>query len=270
MHYLDAGMSKKNKNVTVNPDDKELKSYQGKLEKYFNLESTSLNDETREFTFYGSTEQVDRHGDIVLKSSFDIPKIQSLPLLYQHDILVGKLMWAKVDDVGLLCGGRIDKGYEDADRAFLQVKQGSLAFTSIRIVNGQFFRNEKLAPNRIWTNIDLGEISLVSVPSNTGAVIKSFDFDKIQKAFENETDLEYKSIYENIIQNKNMIDDIEGMHKELEGLKSANEKMNDKFNQLNESFNQIVMKDKMKEIELNKSIKEELEKLRKLKISNIR
>jgi len=125
-----------------------------------------------------------------------------------------------------------------------------------------------MAPNRIWANVDLGEISLEAVPSNTGAVIKSFDFDKIRKSFENETDLEYKGIYENIIQNKNMIDDIDGMHNELTELKTANEKMIDKFNQLNESFNHVLMKDKIKEIGLDKSIKEELEKLRTLKKIN--
>lgn len=242
----------------------ELKTVNTNQEKYFDLECKSLDEKTREFSFYASTEKVDRHGDIVLKSAFNLKNIQSLPIHYLHGEPVGKTIWAKYDKYGLFCGARIDKNYPEADKAFEQVKQGSLAFTSIGFCGGEYYRDEKQAPNKIWCSIDLGEISLVSVPSNTGAIIKSFDMNKIQKAFENETDIEYKSIYENILQNKYMLDDWKVVQNELAEMKIKNESFETKFNQLNEMFEQLLMKDKKKELELQKSIKSELHNLQKL------
>jgi len=237
------------------------------IQKTFEINDIHIDEETREFTFVGSTPQVDRDGDIVLREAFDLTKIQKTPIHYFHKELVGHTFWAKYPDQELIFGGKIDKGYPEAERAYQQVRQGSLPYASIGFKGLKWERNKETG-GRIYKAIDLGEVSLCSYPSNPGAKIKSYEYEMIKKAFDIIQDEQIRKEYKEIINEYDFkelnqrIDKLEKIDfiKELENLNKRIkefDKVNNietKFNQLNELVNQILSKEKQKEHKEKKEI----------------
>lgn len=167
--------------------------------KYFNIDPLTIDPITREFKFIASDESQDRQGDIVKLSAFNLDNISRLPINYYHGQAVGKAMWGRIENNQLLIGAKLDSGYPEADKAFLQMQQGSLPFTSIGFSGLKKSINPK--GRFIWEEIDLGEVSLCSFPANRNARIK-MDYDKIQKAYETEEDDSVKMVYKSFLDNK--------------------------------------------------------------------
>jgi len=152
------------------------------MEKYlFNSYNiSSINEEERTLETIVSTEEIDRHGDIVLSDEWDLEDFSKNPiLLWQHNLNssydglpIGKVL--EIQKITLDNGirGVQAKIYfskdEFADRVFNLYREGVLKAFSIG-----FRALEYLDGNRnIITKIKLTEISSVPIPANQSALIK--------------------------------------------------------------------------------------------------
>ncbi len=132
-----------------------------------------------EVTGYASTWVKDRDKEYVSKHAFD----QSLGaylsknpiILYQHerDKPLGQVLKGAVDDTGLMVDGWIRKpGTGEADwkvSAYNDIKSGILRTFSI----GGFFDREMIENEVLITNVELFEISVVSIPSNPDTIYQA-------------------------------------------------------------------------------------------------
>ena len=136
-----------------------------------------------EIEWYASTKDKDRMNDIVEPSAFEdtIKQYMTNPIvLLQHDMdkPIGNVIEASIDDKGLFIKARIT---EDTDGVFSKLKNGVLRTFSIwyRVKDFETEENTDAEWNYVFTNIikalELFEISLVSVPANPFALVKSFD-----------------------------------------------------------------------------------------------
>ena len=136
-----------------------------------------------EIEWYASTKDKDRMNDIVEPSAFEdtIKQYMTNPIvLLQHDM--DKPIWtvieASIDEKGLFIKARIT---EDTDWVFSKLKNWVLRTFSIwyRVKDFETEENTDAEWNYVFTNIikalELFEISLVSVPANPFALVKSFD-----------------------------------------------------------------------------------------------
>ena len=136
-----------------------------------------------EIEWYASTKDKDRMNDIVEPSAFEdtIKQYMTNPIvLLQHDM--DKPIWtvieASIDEKWLFIKARIT---EDTDWVFSKLKNWVLRTFSIwyRVKDFETEENTDAEWNYVFTNIikalELFEISLVSVPANPFALVKSFD-----------------------------------------------------------------------------------------------
>ena len=136
-----------------------------------------------EIEWYASTKDKDRMNDIVEPSAFEdtIKQYMTNPIvLLQHDMdkPIGTVIEASIDEKGLFIKARIT---EDTDGVFSKLKNWVLRTFSIwyRVKDFETEENTDAEWNYVFTNIikalELFEISLVSVPANPFALVKSFD-----------------------------------------------------------------------------------------------
>ena len=137
---------------------------------YSTFEVKSFDEEERIITGIASTPTPDRDGDEVMPAGakFTLP----FPLLAQHDHSqpVGQVIHAKTTASGIHITAKIvkDSGLDYVERAWRQVKSGLLRGLSIG------FRPTKSLPGkkgRKFTEYDLFELSLVTIPANAEAGI---------------------------------------------------------------------------------------------------
>jgi uncharacterized protein len=138
--------------------------------------------ETGEFEGYGSTfgGQPDSYGDVIAPGAFSeslsahraagtMPK-----MFWQHDPMqpVGKWLEASEDDKGLLMKGRLNMGVQRAKEAYALLKEGDIDGLSIGYRIKEYSVD---TDTNIWTleNIDLREVSIVSIGANENATIGS-------------------------------------------------------------------------------------------------
>ena len=146
-----------------------------------NLNSTEYDDRV-EFSGYASVFDVlDSHNDVILKGAFK-NIIDNIPLLWQHEVNnpIGKITLAKEDDFGLFIEGFITKKTKKANEAIELVNQGVLGNLSI----GYFVKKSEEKNNVNYvTELELKEISLVSIPANqeTSITLKTAMSGKIEK-----------------------------------------------------------------------------------------
>lgn len=136
---------------------------------------------------YASTNDVDRHGDIVPASVWEagIKNYLKNPVIlayHQHDEPVGRMTDHKVDEKGLFVKARISAAAEDV---FNLVKDGVLTAFSIgfRIVDAEYNSALELF---VVKELELHEISVVSVPANQNTLFslsKAFDTAEEFKSF---------------------------------------------------------------------------------------
>lgn len=134
---------------------------------------------------YASTNDIDRHGDVVPPSVWDagLKNYLKNPVIlayHDHDDPVGRMVEHKVDEKGLWIKARISA----ASEVFNLVKDGVLTAFSIgfRIKDAEY---NAIAEVFVIKELELHEISVVSVPANQDTLFS------LSKAFE--TDDDYKS-----------------------------------------------------------------------------
>lgn len=146
-------------------------------------EITDGENKAYEIEWYASTKDKDRMNDIVEPTAFEntLKQYMTNPIvLLQHDM--DKPIWnvieASIDDKGLFIKAKIT---EDTDGVFSKLKNWVLRTFSIwyRVKDFETMENEDAEWNYVFTNVikelELFEISLVSVPANPFALVKSFD-----------------------------------------------------------------------------------------------
>lgn len=123
---------------------------------------------------------VDSYGDIVKKGAFttSIKSKKTMPMLYQHSAteVIGSFYELKEDDAGLFVRGRINLDVAKAKETYSLLKAGDISSMSIgyRTTDTDTDKNG----SRLIKALDLVEISIVTFPANTSAVVtqvKSLD-----------------------------------------------------------------------------------------------
>jgi HK97 family phage prohead protease/HK97 family phage major capsid protein len=136
---------------------------------------------------YASTNDVDRHGDIVPVSVWQkgIENYLKNPVIlayHDHSEPAGRMIEHRIDDKGFWVKARISAAAEDV---FNLVKDGVLTAFSIgfRIVDAEYNSAAELF---VVKELELHEISVVSVPANQNTLFslsKSFETDEEFKSF---------------------------------------------------------------------------------------
>jgi len=136
---------------------------------------------------YASTNDEDRHGDIVPASVWEagIKNYLKNPVIlayHQHDEPVGRMTDHRIDERGLFVKARISAAAEDV---FNLVKDGVLTAFSIgfRIIDAEYNSALELF---VVKELELHEISVVSVPANQNTLFslsKAFDTAEEFKSF---------------------------------------------------------------------------------------
>ena len=152
-------------------------------------ESTTTSDNVEVLTIkgYASTNDVDRHGDIVPASVWEkgIKNYLNNPVIlayHNHSAPIGRMTEHTVDEKGLLVKARISSAAGDV---YNLVKDGVLTAFSIgfRIVDAEYNSALELF---VVKELELHEISVVSVPANQNTLFslsKAFDTAEEFKSF---------------------------------------------------------------------------------------
>ena len=146
-------------------------------------EITDGENKAYEIEWYASTKDKDRMNDIVEPTAFEdtLKQYMTNPIvLLQHDMdkPIGTVTEASIDEKGLFIKAKIT---EDTDGVFSKLKNGVLRTFSIgySVKDYETIENVDAEWNYNYTNLikalELFEISLVSVPANPFALVKSFD-----------------------------------------------------------------------------------------------
>lgn len=142
------------------------------------LDIKSIN-EKGEFEGYASVFGVlDSHNDIVVKNAFEGVNVSNVKMLMEHTgEPVGKYTEIYEDDKGLFVKGKlyINKNIDRADMTYNLLKNGKLKSLSIGYRPLKYtieYENKKYI--RYLKSIELGEISIVSNPSNKEAIITDY------------------------------------------------------------------------------------------------
>lgn len=136
-----------------------------------------------EIEWYASTKDKDRMNDVVEPTAFEetLKQYMTNPIvLLQHDMdkPIGNVVEASIDEKWLFIRAKIT---EDTDWVFSKLKNGVLRTFSIwyRVKDFETVENVNADGEYSYTNIikslELFEISIVSVPANPFALVKSFD-----------------------------------------------------------------------------------------------
>lgn len=158
-------------------------------------EITDGENKSYEIEWYASTKDKDRMNDVVEPTAFEetLKQYMTNPIvLLQHDTdkPIGNVIEASIDEKGLFIKAKIT---EDTDWVFSKLKNGVLRTFSIwySVKDYETIENVDAEWNYSYTNIikalELFEISLVSVPANPFALVKSFD-----SCFKSEDEIETK------------------------------------------------------------------------------
>ena len=180
----------------------------GKILKIINHEIKGIDEKENTVEVVVSTETKDADGDILLKTCFSkhIARYKANPvLLNSHNYrdvenVIGKAISIKATDNGLVAKFKyfIGQGNSAADWAFQLAKNGIAAFSvGFDSKKAEFIREKRgdgleIVTGRKFIEVELLEISQVTVPSNRDAVLQSRNhksaelklLNKINEAFE--------------------------------------------------------------------------------------
>ena len=124
-------------------------------------------------TFYGYASVFnveDSYGDIILKGAFENISNNKVKLLWQHDMNqpIGLCTSLQEDNKGLFIEGKICLKTRQGQEAYELIKEGVISGLSIGFnVEDSFYENGK----RHITDVDLMEVSVVTLPANSFAEI---------------------------------------------------------------------------------------------------
>lgn len=158
------------------------------------MQVKSLDAMTGEFVGIAWAYGTDRTGDRIIKGAFNatIERLKTagnaLPLLWNHDQAqpIGSLYELEDTDAGLMVHGRLELSLSKAKEAYELLKQRVLSLSIGFMFDDQ---HAKIAADgvREFSEVDLFETSLVTVPANSGSTIttvKSFADVETQKQYE--------------------------------------------------------------------------------------
>lgn len=150
-----------------------------------NHKAISIDSEKKTATFVMSTENIDRHGDIVDQASWNLKYFKESPMFFfQHrsdEFPIGK--WLSVgfendpNNIGkqMLVGtAEFRTEFEDAARAFRHVEEGDISAVSVGFIPHRVEYDEEKDAFVLY-DCELLECSLVGVGSNRQALVKSKD-----------------------------------------------------------------------------------------------
>ena len=155
-----------------------------KVYKSYRAETKAIEDKEGYIKAVVSTEAIDRDGEVILSKAWGntLGEFMKHPvLLSSHDYndltkQLGEWVSLKVTDEGLegIAKYYINKGNAEADWGYELAKNGqsaySVGFMCKDFVEGGTTQNGK-EPNRTYTEVELLEISQVSVPSNRESLV---------------------------------------------------------------------------------------------------
>lgn len=154
---------------------------------------SSVDDADMTFTGYAAVfGNVDAYGDVITKGAFakslaGYQKSDSLPLMFlNHDAFgslpIGKWMTMEEDDFGLKVTGQLLDTTTGRD-AYVALKSGAISGLSIGFFPVEWtMRSKPEEPRRTLKQVELIEVSVVSMPANAKARVqnvKSFDADEL-------------------------------------------------------------------------------------------
>jgi HK97 family phage prohead protease len=197
--------------------DKETNILNTKILKYFSSEKAEINNEERSLIHYASTEDVDRDNEIVIASGIDLVNYAKNPqVLWNHNrwsdrvTTIGKSLWQKVDQKGLLCKTEFAKT-DLANEVFELYSGGFLTSWSLGFMVKNWLDSNETGI-RTFTKTELLEYSSVQIPANPEAVTLNFI-----KGLKNE---ELKSVYVNDYLISNFESEIKSLKDSVKQFKS--------------------------------------------------
>jgi HK97 family phage prohead protease len=143
---------------------------QGGISKQYEIKSSTINNTY--FEGYASVFGViDHHNDVVVKGAFKSSLDKKIKLLWQHDIQkpIGIVVKLYEDDFGLKIEGEINNKITAGLEASELIRQKAIDGLSIGFAIKSSEYNQK--GQRVITDIDLLEISIVTFPANSEAQI---------------------------------------------------------------------------------------------------
>jgi len=150
------------------------------LRKQFTCEVKEVGERTLEFV--GSTEAIDRDGEVILAKGWDLANYKKNPVfMWAHNYTqppIGRAVSVKKEDGALRFQVEFAprETYEFADTIYQLYKGGFLKATSVGFVPQEWEDGDgKEAPRRTYKKQELLELSAVPVPSNPEALIGARD-----------------------------------------------------------------------------------------------
>jgi HK97 family phage prohead protease len=129
--------------------------------------------EGRVLEFIGTTEGVDRDGEIIKSEAWQLEKYLANPVVqWAHDYSqppIGKTISIRRDGTNTIFGIEF-ADYEFADTIFKLCKGGFLNATSVGFIPIEYVPGQK-GTGKTYTKVELLELSIVPVPSNPEALI---------------------------------------------------------------------------------------------------
>lgn len=221
-----------------------------------------------EIEWYASTKDKDRMNDVVEPTAFEetLKQYMTNPIvLLQHDMdkPIGNVVEASIDEKGLFIRAKIT---EDTDWVFSKLKNGVLRTFSIwyRVKDFETVENVNSDGDYSYTNIikslELFEISLVSVPANPFALIKSFD--SCFKAEEEIEEKEEEKADETVTESEETEEKVESEEVKEEEKTEESENTEKEESEEKEEFENIFDDEKKEESEEEtKDVEEEKEEI---------
>jgi HK97 family phage prohead protease/HK97 family phage major capsid protein len=162
------------------------------LNSSFEAKAVSKNSKSLKIAGYANTTTKDRSGDVVTAEAWakGIENFRRNPvMLYQHkhDCPIGKIEQIVVDKKGIYVEGLVSEAAEKTHGIHTLIKDGALKSFSVgfRVLDGKYNSKDD---SMIITDVDLLEISVVSVPCNQESLFslrKSFDNTEDYSSFVN-------------------------------------------------------------------------------------
>lgn len=151
-----------------------------KVQKLYNIDLTSVDEDNRQITFCFSDNQPDRQGEIVDQSTWDVKNYEQNPvILWGHDPSDNENVLGQATDIQLNQGGKsfITAQFDDAatnpkaDMIFRQLIKRTLRTVSAGFISHTLEWQDDTA---VLKDNELLEVSVVAIPANPRAIARSF------------------------------------------------------------------------------------------------
>jgi len=157
------------------------------LERMFTaLEKKEINADERTITAYGSRPVIDRDGELIKEDAWMLSSFKKNPvLMLAHDYRqppIGKVIWIKQGKDGLRFKAQFAKS-QIADEIFQLYQDDIMRAFSVGFIPKEWDEPEEKgvdSPSRVYTKVELLEISCVSIPSCQDALLDAYNSGRIK------------------------------------------------------------------------------------------